>query len=348
MLGGILVGYILRKSTRYNYSFGIPLVFIICLLLFLMGVDLGYNEQLIPRITVGGGSLSFTARRVPQVGSKMIALLVTSFIVTIVVLAVTILNATWFQKFFVSRRGSGKADAREQNGGNSIGGEYAESAHRSFKEKIMAWKDTFFILGSFVLGIVAALNNIIPSSWAIKDFSMYTLYILIVIVGLSVGTDRKILQTIKGLSPKLLLLPALTIVSTIIGGFCAYAVIRGVSFTIYVDKINLVDSLGVSCGLGYYSLSSLMLNEIRGAEIGTIALASNILRELLTILLAPVLAKRLTPLAPISCGGATTGDSTLPALQKACGNEYVPLSILHGISVDFCVPFLVTLVSSFY
>ena len=76
---------------------------------------------------------------------------------------------------------------------------------------------------------------------------------------------------------------------------------------------------------------------------GTIALLANIVREMITLLLAPMLAKRFGPLAPITAGGATTMDTTLPIIAQASGQKYVALSIYHGFVTDFSVPFLVTM-----
>lgn len=56
-------------------------------------------------------------------------------------------------------------------------------------------------------------------------------------------------------------------------------------------------------GFGYYSLSSIFITEYRGAELGTIALLSNIVREMITLLLSPLLVKVAGPLAPIAAGG---------------------------------------------
>jgi len=80
---------------------------------------------------------------------------------------------------------------------------------------------------------------------------------------------------------------------------------------------------------------------MRGAELGTIALMYNIFRELAALIGAPLLYRMFGPLAPISQGGATTGDTTLPIIAGCCGNRFVPLSIFHGFALDFTVPFLV-------
>lgn len=70
---------------------------------------------------------------------------------------------------------------------------------------------------------------------------------------------------------------------------------------------------------------------------------ANIIREMITLLLTPLLAKWFGPLAPISSGGATTMDTTLPIITQTVGQRYVALSINHGFVTDFTVPFFVTM-----
>jgi uncharacterized membrane protein YbjE (DUF340 family) len=109
---------------------------------------------------------------------------------------------------------------------------------------------------------------------------------------------------------------------------------------------SVVDSMAVGSGLGYYSLSSIFITEFKGAELGTIALLSNISREILALQLAPVFVKYFGKLAPISAGGATTMDTTLPIIMKFSGKEYMVLSVFHGFLTDLSVPFLVTIFCS--
>ncbi len=70
---------------------------------------------------------------------------------------------------------------------------------------------------------------------------------------------------------------------------------------------------------------------------------ANIIREMITLLLTPLLAKWFGPLAPISSGGATTMDTTLPIITQTVGQRCVALSIYHGFVTDFTVPFFVTM-----
>lgn len=70
---------------------------------------------------------------------------------------------------------------------------------------------------------------------------------------------------------------------------------------------------------------------------------ANIIREMITLLFTPLLAKWFGPLAPISSGGATTMDTTQPIITQTVGQRYVALSVYHGFVTDFTVPFFVTM-----
>jgi uncharacterized membrane protein YbjE (DUF340 family) len=68
---------------------------------------------------------------------------------------------------------------------------------------------------------------------------------------------------------------------------------------------------------------------------------ANVFRELMTLLLAPFMVRWFSPLGPICAGGATTIDVTLPVITRFSGRDWLFVSILHGVVVDFSVPFLV-------
>ena len=111
-----------------------------------------------------------------------------------------------------------------------------------------------------------------------------------------------------------------------------------------------METMAVGSGFAYYSLSSILITQLKeptigmqaASELGTIALIANILREIYALLGAPLFRKYFGRLAPICAGGATTMDTTLPIITKYSGNDLVFVSILHGILVDFSVPFLVS------
>ena len=99
----------------------------------------------------------------------------------------------------------------------------------------------------------------------------------------------------------------------------------------------------VGAGMGYYSLSSVLIGEYRGPELGTLALLANIARELLALLVAPLWYRLFGRLAPIAVAGATSMDTALPVCVRYAGRDYASLAIYHGFVTDASVFFLVTL-----
>ena len=195
-------------------------------------------------------------------------------------------------------------------------------------------KGSLIIVGFFALGIVAGLLSIVPQSFVESDVSYYALCALMFCVGIGIGSDSGILSSFRKVNPRLMLLPLMTIFGTLAGTAAA---------ALLLPHRHLFDCMAIGSGFGYYSLSSIFITEYRGAELGTIALLANIVREMITLLLAPMLAKLFGPLAPITAGGATTMDTTLPIIAQASGQKYVALSIYHGFVTDFSVPFLITM-----
>lgn len=194
-------------------------------------------------------------------------------------------------------------------------------------------KGSLIIVAFFVGGLCLGRWGNITGLSGGADLTLYALYALMFLVGISVGSDRKALQALKQQQWKIVFVPLGTIAGTLAGVTLASFLLPGRSLT---------DCLAVGSGFGYYSLSSIFITQYRGAELGTIALTANIMREIVTLLCAPLMVRYFGRLAPISAGGATSMDTTLPVITRFAGKEFVIVSIFHGMTVDFCVPFLVT------
>lgn len=196
-------------------------------------------------------------------------------------------------------------------------------------------KGSLIIVGFFILGIVCGLMGWLPS--LDDNLSFLTLCALLFCVGMTVGNNTTLLKSFKRLDPRLMLLPLMTIIGTLAATAVA---------ALGLPHRSLTDCLAVGSGFGYYSLSSILITQYRGPDLGTVALLANIIREVITLLGAPLMVRYCGPLAPISSGGATTMDTTLPIITRTSGQEFVILSLFHGFLVDFSVPFLVTLFCS--
>lgn len=202
---------------------------------------------------------------------------------------------------------------------------------------VVGVKHTFsmLIIGMFMFGV--GIGYFVPQSVILADKSMWVLYCMIAMVGFGVGSDKNTINAIRKQPWQVVFAPVATVVGTYLGILVVSPLI----------SLSITDQLAVGSGFGYYSLSSVMLSEFKGAQIGALALFVNILRELVTVGFAPILVKRFSPLALICSGGATTMDVTLPIVLKNCGNSFVGISIFHGFVIDTAVPILVSFFGTF-
>ena len=192
------------------------------------------------------------------------------------------------------------------------------------------------ILGCFLLGLLLARFGRVPDLLLEHDPTLPALWLLMALVGLSLGADRRLMEILRSLKPRVLLLPLGTTVGTFAG--CALMSL----FVAY----SLSDCLAVGAGFAYYSLSSVFITQYRGEELGTVALLANIFRELFTLVFTPALVRLMGAPAPIMCGGASTMDTTLPGITRAAGTLWTFPSIVSAMVLDFSVPFWVTLFCS--
>ncbi len=194
-------------------------------------------------------------------------------------------------------------------------------------------KGSLIILSFFATGLLLGIFRWLPIQWFDSEYSFYVLCALMFSVGVSIGNDPTSFRQFRNINPRFMFLPLMTIAGTFVG-------VLAVSF--FFSNRSIFECLAVGSGFGYYSLSSILITQYKGIELGTIALLSNIMREIITLLLAPWMVKYFGKLSPISAGGATTMDTTFPIIVKNSGKEYAIISIYQGFIVDFTVPFLVT------
>lgn len=201
-------------------------------------------------------------------------------------------------------------------------------------------KQSLFVVLMFVVGcIVGVVANI---RWELHDASLYILYALMFQVGISVGCSENLKAILHNFRPKLLLLPLATLTGTLI--FSAL-----VSW--FLVEWGAFDTMAVGAGLGYYSLSSVLITQLKmpslgeqlAAELGTIALLSNIFRELLALVGAPFFRRYFGPFAPVCAAGVTSVDVALPAIGRVSGQAMIPIALFHGMLLDMSVPLIVPL-----
>jgi uncharacterized membrane protein YbjE (DUF340 family) len=196
-------------------------------------------------------------------------------------------------------------------------------------------KGSLLLLACFVLGILAGYSGWVPEAVTEEDkLALYALYVLIFLVGICVGGDTRALRNILRLKARGLAVPLVAGLGSLLGAGALALGLEAVSFR---------EGCAVGAGFGYYSLASVLASQLRGAQLGGITLLANILREVLTISLTPLIARSMGNLAPIACGGATTMDTTLAVIHRQVGSSYAVIAVINGLVLSLLVPVLIPL-----
>ncbi|MFA6693650.1 MAG: lysine exporter LysO family protein [Bacillota bacterium] len=193
---------------------------------------------------------------------------------------------------------------------------------------------TIKIIGLTFLGGV--LGYFFPNfSNAIDPIVSVALLLMLFFVGLDFGQDRTLYEHIKKEGPSLLIFPVLIALGSL-GG----SIIAGMFL-----PITILESVTVGSAFGWYSLSGPLLSKMVSEPLGTIAFLANLMRELLTFLLVPLLAKvRLdkngVKALTFSPAGATSMDVTLGVIHKATETKTAIAAFISGAVLSMLAPIL--------
>lgn len=210
--------------------------------------------------------------------------------------------------------------------------------HTSFNGS--ALRGSAITLMFFAAGLIAGRLAMIPvSTAAAGEIATLLLQILIGIVGISTGSDPKLRTTLRGVRLIIVAVPAISIAATLGAG----------ALTGLFLPLGAADGALAVSGMGYYSLSSMIISDLRAADMGeaaamslaAVALMANIVREILALILVPLLGSRLGLYGSTAMCGVTSIDVTLPSLASTFGAEALPLGIVNGLVLEVSTPFIV-------
>lgn len=309
MLIAAVAGFLLRKVEAVHRC-GSAIKYMVWFLLFVLGLSAGMNDDIVYGFA--------------QVG-------LVAFIFSFFGMAGAMI-AAWavYRLFFKSHETEGSSEGKRAKGG---------------------LKGSLVIIAFFAAGLAAGILKFFPESFPVGEVSKWALYLLLFFVGLSVGSDSRFSEIIRTMRPKLLLIPLATIVGTL--SFSALAAwligLSGMAACV-TGGLSVPDGLAVGSGFTYYSLSSVLITQLKAplvgaaaaAWLGTVALLTNLFKEIAVLVGAPLMTRLAGPFAPICVGGAASMDVLLPSITSASGRQWAFVAVLHGAVIDFCVPFFVS------
>jgi uncharacterized membrane protein YbjE (DUF340 family) len=197
-----------------------------------------------------------------------------------------------------------------------------------------------YIVSALVLGIGAGYLN---SNWGsigagfwVSDYVFNgALIVLLFVMGLVFGLDKESVSKIRRMGLKILVIPIAVALGSILGGTVS-ALVLG---------LDVVKTMTVTAGYGWYTLAGPLVGQLFGAQWGALGFVVNFLRELFTIVTISVTA-RIDKYAPIALGGATTMDTTLPVIVRCCGSDSLIAAFSSGFTLSIIAPFTIIAVAA--
>ena len=184
---------------------------------------------------------------------------------------------------------------------------------------------------ALVLGVWAGQGITAPFAAAVQSSADYILYVLMFTVGISVGANRVVIRKCREMDLRVFLTPLGVMAGSLVGGaLCGF-----------LTRFTLWESAGIGAGMGWYSLSGVLLGDLYGPDAGAAAFLSNLMREFFTFLLAPAVMKRLNSFSGIAMAGATSEDTTLPILMRGSSEEVAVYAVINGVLTSAAVPILI-------
>ncbi|QIB27033.1 lysine exporter LysO family protein [Caloranaerobacter azorensis] len=154
---------------------------------------------------------------------------------------------------------------------------------------------------------------------------------LLFFVGMDIGKNKEVLNKIRRIGFRILLIPIMIITGSIGGSI----------FAGYLLGLPLNESGAVGAGLGWYSLSAMILANY-SAKLSALAFISNVTREIIALTTIPFIAKYIGDLESVAPAGATSMDTLLPVISNATNPQTTIIAFINGVILSIAVPFLVS------
>lgn len=159
---------------------------------------------------------------------------------------------------------------------------------------------------------------------------------LLLVYMLLIGLDLAYSPLDKSwLNWKIMLVPLACIIGSLLGAVAAFFMLK---------NISMQDLVMLSQGYGFYSMTGIVVTELKNSHLGSIALMNDLFREIFAILFMYIIGWRY-PRSAISSAGATAMDVTLPMVKQACGNDFIPHAMVSGFVLSVLAPIVVSVLA---
>lgn len=313
-LGIALIGYFIGSKFRsfrdkITWTGNVQTVAIIISVLF-MGMRMGSNSEV--------------AENLDSIG--IYALLMTVSTITFTILAIVVAR----KLLGINRYGT-----------MEVKGDHTHEEARE-KEHGKVDKMTIYIIISVTVGMLTGYF------FVDKIFSDYETFdslagilikiglcLLLALVGTDMGLDGTVVDNFRKIGLRILVFPIATAIGTFTGALiCAIFI-----------PVSAREALAIGAGFGWYTFAPGIILEAGLVKASAISFMHNVMRELLSIILIPIVAKKIGYIETTGMAGAAAMDACLPIVERATSSHIAVYAFVSGLVLTISVPILVPLIA---
>lgn len=325
-LGITLVGYILGsrlRSVRQNLGWTgkVQLVALVILVL-MMGMRMGSNEEVTANISTIG---------------------VSAFLMTVVIISFSVAGI-WLARHVmkIDRYGTLQDGSVAERQMDISEEETSAEDPTAEEEKKGGNSTTIAILVSVVIGMVLGYV-VIRRAFAgnMDTFDSLAglgikigLCLLLIFVGMDLGLEGTVIDNFRKVGLRILVFPTAVIVGTLGGALLC---------SLFMD-LSVKECLAIGAGFGWYSLAPGIIMENGYVTASAVSFLHNVMRELFSIVLIPVVAKKIGYIETTGMPGAAAMDVCLPIVEKSTRSDIAVYSFVSGVFLSILVPVLVPVI----
>ena len=108
--------------------------------------------------------------------------------------------------------------------------------------------------------------------------------------------------------------------------------------------MTLREGLAISAGFGWYTMAPSVIASAGHTMASAVAFLHNVLREMLGIILLPVIAGKIGYIEAITIPGTASTDVCLPIVEQVCNTETVAYSFCTGLLMTATSAILVPII----
>ncbi len=159
------------------------------------------------------------------------------------------------------------------------------------------------------------------------------LCLMLFLIGFDMGVEGTVIDHFKRAGWRVIAFPFFIMAGTLVASaICAIFL-----------PITLREGLAIGAGFGWYSFAPAAIMERGHITAGAISFMHNIIREYISVLTIPIVAKRVGYLEGMSVCGCSAMDVCLPVIERSTRSDIAVYAFISGAVQSMAVPILVPL-----